>query len=152
MAGGGGNEPNLTPFIDLFSVLVCFLLMTAAWLQLESLQVTIEKAPTPGATAQNPEPTPPPKDEKKKVSLSVFLYKEKIVTKENETEKVIPRSGQDPFDDMSLIGVLKEWRTKFPEKRDIVLNTEATVTYGSMIKLYDVLVANDWPDVGINPN
>ena len=45
MAGGGGNEPNLTPFIDLFSVLVCFLLMTAAWLQLESLQVQIEKKP-----------------------------------------------------------------------------------------------------------
>jgi biopolymer transport protein ExbD len=49
MAGGGGSEPNLTPFIDLFSVLICFLLMTAAWLSLEAFPVQIEKA-AEGAT------------------------------------------------------------------------------------------------------
>jgi biopolymer transport protein ExbD len=30
MGGGGGHEPNLTPLIDLFSVLIVFLLLTAA--------------------------------------------------------------------------------------------------------------------------
>ena len=65
MAGGGGNEPNLTPFIDLFSVLICFLLMTAAWLQLESMQTNIEKATTSSAPSS---PPPENKPEEKRFS------------------------------------------------------------------------------------
>lgn len=150
MAGGGGSEPNLTPFIDLFSVLVCFLLMTTAWLQLESIQVNIEKQDVPVAS-DNPTPPTEHKDDLKKVSLSVFLYKDKLIAKENDTEIPLLNLGVE-FDGDKLKALLKTWRTKFPEKRDIILNTEASVTYGQMIRLYDALIDSDWPDVGINPN
>ena len=43
-SGSGGRksldfEINLTPFIDLFSVLICFLLLTAVWIQIGSMDV-----------------------------------------------------------------------------------------------------------------
>lgn len=149
MAGGGGNEPNLTPFIDLFSVLICFLLMTAAWLQLETVQVNIEKPSSKDAAATASES--PPEDKTPKVSLSVFLYPDRVVAQENEQQMQISHLGGSLNED-GLQTLLKTWRAKFPDKKDIVLKTEATVTYGQMIRLYDLIVGTDWPDVGISPN
>lgn len=148
MAAGGANEPNLTPFIDLFSVLICFLLMTAAWIQLESMQVQID--PKKDATASSePNETPPPPDEKK-IRLSVQLHPDKVVVREDETDTEIP-NVEGGLDKGKIAAVLGRWREKYPEKRNLVLGTEATVTYGAMIRLYDLLIASDWPDVGINP-
>jgi biopolymer transport protein ExbD len=149
MAGGGGNEPNLTPFIDLFSVLICFLLMTAAWLQLETVQVNIEKPNPKDVAAATPEPTPD--DKAPKVSLSVFLYPDRVVAQENEQQTPIGHLGGVLNED-GLVRLLQTWRAKFPDKKDIVLKTEATVTYGQMIRLYDLIVGADWPEVGISPN
>lgn len=150
MSAGGSNEPNLTPFIDLFSVLICFLLMTAAWIQLESVSVQVEKVVPPDSSAM--EPTPPPdKPPEKKTKLTVFMYLEKLVLLEDESETVFPNTGA-AWDKDSLLRKLAEWRQKFPEKKDIVLSTDAQVSYGQMIKMYDLLVQSDWPEVGINPN
>lgn len=148
MAGGGGSEPNLTPFIDLFSVLICFLLMTAAWIQLESMPSSIEKA-TAGPTPQAESTPSPPKDEKK-ISLSVTVYKDKIALKENEKELIVQNIGED-FDKEKLQIEFSKWRNAYQDKKDVVLNTDPAVTYGDLIKMYDLLVASDWPDVGINP-
>lgn len=149
MAGGGGSEPNLTPFIDLFSVLICFLLMTAAWVQLESVSVQVEKTPAPSdAPASEPPPEKPPE---KKTKLTVFIYPEKTVMLEDEKEMPIPNVN-GVFDKNAIKPVLADWRKKFPEKKDVVLSSDAKVTYGSLIKMYDLLILNDWPEVGINPN
>lgn len=147
MSGGGGNEPNLTPFIDLFSVLICFLLMTAAWVQLESMPTSIEKTTTSEAP---PTEAPPPQNDEKKVSLAVTVFKDRVILKENEIETVVPNIGSDVGKDR-IQTLLATWRQRFPQKKDVVLNTDASVLYGDMIKMYDLLVASDWPDVGINP-
>lgn len=146
MAGGGGNEPNLTPFIDLFSVLICFLLMTAAWVQLESMPTSIEKT----TTSETASEAPPPLNDEKKVSLAVTVFKDRVVLKENEIETVIPNTGAD-VGKGRIQSLLANWRQRFPQKKDVVLNTDAGVLYGDMIKMYDLLVSSDWPDVGINP-
>lgn len=147
MAGGGGSEPNLTPFIDLFSVLVCFLLMTAAWIQLESMPSSIEKS----TASNNPAPTdPPPEKDEKKVTLAISIFKDKITLKENEKEIEIKNFDKE-FDKEKLKSEFLRWRTTYADKKDVILNTDPEVTYGDMIKMYDLLVASDWPDVGINP-
>lgn len=147
MAGGGGSEPNLTPFIDLFSVLICFLLMTAAWIQLESMPSYIEKATTSSEPNAEPPPQNPPE---KKISLTVSVFKDKITLKENEREIEIGNIGNE-FDKNRLKQEFSRWRMTYLEKKDVILNTDSLVTYGDMIEMYDLLVASDWPDVGINP-
>ena len=149
MAGGGGNEPNLTPFIDLFSVLICFLLMSAAWVQLESLPVQVEKKKDATASA-SPDPTPPPEDKTKKVKLSLRIFPDRVVASEDEKDTPIANAGEG-FDQNQVGEILKNWRGKYPDKKDLVLNTDAGVSYGAMIHMYDFLITENWPDVGINP-
>lgn len=145
MAAGGGNEPNLTPFIDLFSVLVCFLLMTAAWLQLESLGTTIDKA----TASDSADFTPPPPSEKK-VQFSVTLEKDKVILKQdNVVTNVVNVQGK--MDKRSIKHYLEKWKERFPDRRDVTLNTATGVLYGNLIGMYDLLIESGWPDVGINP-
>lgn len=151
MAGGGGSEPNLTPFIDLFSVLICFLLMTSAWLSLEAFPVQIEKTPDGTTSAQSPTPPPDPGKEKK-VSLSVTLNKESLKTKEGEIERTIRHQADGSLDESAIQILMADWRSKYPDRKDVILNTDQSVSYGRMIALYDLLVKLDWSDVGINPN
>lgn len=91
----------------------------------------------------------PPKDEKK-ISLSVSIFKEKVTLKENETNIEIPNIA-DAFDETKLKSEFTRWRQAYVDKKDVVLNTDKEVTYGQLIKMYDLLVISDWPDVGINP-
>lgn len=149
MAAGGGEEPNLTPFIDLFSVLICFLLMTAAWLQLESLQTNIDSTTAKDSPPDQPEPPPP--DDKKKAKLSVLLAKNETVMRENEIETKVAKSAGN-LDRSRVESVLNAWKKKYPDKKDVVVNSEAGVQYGELIGIYDLLVSSGWPDVGISPN
>ncbi len=145
MAAGGGNEPNLTPFIDLFSVLVCFLLMTAAWLQLESLGTSIDKATASDST----DFTPPPPSEKK-VNFTVTLEKDKVVLREDMSViNVANVSGE--MNKQAIRTNLEKWKGRFPDRRDVTLNTASGVRYGALITMYDLLIDTGWPDVGINP-
>jgi biopolymer transport protein TolR len=141
MSAGGGNEPNLTPFIDLFSVLVCFLLMTAAWLQLDTMNTSIEKAAASDAPSAEPE---------KKVQLAVDMATDRVVMKQDEKSFEIRNTGSD-FNKRGIEARLKAWRAQFPDRRDVVLSTETGVYYGAMINMYDLLIAEGWPDVGISP-
>lgn len=147
MAGGGGNEPNLTPFIDLFSVLVCFLLMTAAWLQLESLNTNIEKS----TSSEAPDQSPPPPPDKKKVQLQVTLEASQIIFKEDEHSTKVANAPAGGMDKPRVKQMLEHWKKRFPDRKDIVVNTETGVLYGSLISMYDMLIVTGWPDVGINP-
>ncbi len=149
MSAGGSNEPNLTPFIDLFSVLICFLLMTAAWLQLESMQVLVEKKKDPSASAQ-PNEAPLPDEKEKKTKLALTMTTEKITASENDLNTDIPNNGNGA-DREAVATILAQWRQRYPDKKDIILNTEANVTYGAMINMYDFLISKEWNDVGISP-
>ncbi len=146
MSAGGGSEPNLTPFIDLFSVLVCFLLMTAAWINLEVLPTNVEKATAGDAADQV---VPPPPDEKK-VMLVVELGATGVTLREDNRQLVVPYAGSG-LNTEGLKSILSKWKTRHPLKTDVILNSEAQVQYGKLIGMYDLLVASDFPDVGISP-
>ena len=63
----------------------------------------------------------------------------------------LPANNGAAFDAAQVQQILRSWREKFKDKKDIVLNTDAQVKYGSLIAMYDLLIASDWPDVGISP-
>jgi biopolymer transport protein ExbD len=150
--GGGKSvnvELNLVPFIDLLSTLICFLLITAAW---QEMDVMSSSAP-PKATAEIPETPqpPPPPDEKKKVALVVSLGLDKIDISEDDATTPIPHVGGEP-DISKLTEILQGWKTRFPERKDLVLATDNKAKYKYLVLLMDVLIKNDFPDVGINLN
>ena len=78
------------------------------------------------------------------------LYKGVELAKENENLIEI-KNVAGKIDDSRLSLLLKMWHDKYPNKSDLVLYTDASVTYGQMIRVYDFLVSSEFKDVGINP-
>jgi biopolymer transport protein ExbD len=142
MSGGGSSEENLnlTPFIDLFSVLVIFLISTAVWQQLSSLSTNIENS----TSSDNPVP------KEKEVSLSITLLADKVQLLESEKTTDIPYLPTQEIDRERLKSSVETWRTRFPDKKDVTLNTANTVAYGKMIAVFDIVVGAGFPNVGVN--
>jgi biopolymer transport protein ExbD len=132
---------NLTPFIDLFSTLIIFLIMAAAWNQIEALSTNVESATT---SSEPSEPNP-----QKKVLLAVTILDDRIEMSEDENSFRIPLSGGE-INAEQILQKLAEWRTKYPDRKDMVLNTANTVPYKHLVKTFDTIVGGGWPDVGVN--
>ncbi len=148
--GGGGKsanfELNLVPFIDLFSALICFLLMTAAW---QNLEVVNTGAPPKAIDLRDDDAsTPPPSPTKPKAVLSVTLYFDRLDIAEDNLTKSHPHiSGAPDFKQLGL--ALAQWRKKFPDRKDVLLSTENRAPYKHLIQLMDTFIAGEFPEVGI---
>lgn len=154
-SGVGGDSKsanaslNLVPYIDLMSSLICFLLITAAWAELDSMR---SNAP-PKATAEIPEepqPTPPP-DQEKKVLLVIAIGPDKLDVSEDEKITSIPHVGGEPDTDR-LVAILRDWKARFPTRKDVVLASDNKAKYKYLVQMMDTLIAEDFPDVNINLN
>ena len=152
--GGGGKsvnvDLNLVPFIDLFSTLVCFLLMTAAWQELNVMQNTMPPKATSEVPPDQTTP-PPPQDEKKKVLLTVALGLQKVDIAEDDAMQTIPNTGDAPDIDR-LVSALRIWKEKYPDRRDVVLVTDSKAKYKYLVLMMDTLIQAKFPDVSINLN
>lgn len=129
-------ELNMTPFIGLFALLVVMLLLTAVWSNLAALA-------TNTGSGSNDSP------QDKKIQLFVTVMQNKVEVTENQTGLIIPHKGNHI--DFSALSVhLETWKEKYPDKTDVILNTENEVTYEELIGVFDALVGHGFPDVGIN--
>lgn len=133
-------ELNMTPFIGLFALLVCNLLLTAVWNHLTALQTNTENS-----TASEQPDTPDPN----KVTLSVTILKSGVEMSENSTGVKIPHSGDDVYV-AGLIEKLNVWRQKYPERKDVILNTENGVSYKMLVTVFDTLTGEGWHDIGVS--
>ena len=150
--GGGGKSPNvelnLVPFIDLFSTLICFLLITASWQELDSMS----SASPPKSTAEAPpdQPQPPP-DDKKKVMLTIALGLDKVDFAEDDKLNSVPNNGDMPNVD-GINAALKAWKDKYPDRKDVILATDSKAKYKYLVLMMDTLIADKFPEVSINLN
>lgn len=151
--GGGGKsanfELNLVPFIDLFSALICFLLMTAAW---QNLEVINTGTPPKSTELRDDEPPPPATvPEKRKVMLAVTLYYDRLEIAEDSVVRSYNHIAGAP-DYKRLEQTLADWKKRFPSRKDLLLSTENRAPYKHLIKMMDVFIAGDFPEVGITLN
>jgi biopolymer transport protein ExbD len=134
-------ELNMTPFIGLFALLVVMLLLTAVWNRLFVLSTNT------AATSASDSPPPP---QKKEVSLSLTIMPNHIEMNEDQSSTNVPHAPDGSVDTMRMVQVLNQWRQRHPDKKDVILNTENSVHYQKLITVFDTLVDNDWPDVGVS--
>jgi biopolymer transport protein ExbD len=143
---GGGDkrsvntELNLVPYIDLLSTLICFLLITAVWQQVDALS-TNSGDPNAAASSATPDPN--------RVELSVSLYQDRIEANAGPQKTSIPFNGGNP-DYPSLISLLQTWKQKWPERNDVVLHSDSQAPYKNLIGLMDALAEAQFADVGVN--
>lgn len=135
---GGRNkniELNLVPVIDLMSVLITFLLITAVWSQVSMIQIGSSLYGKKTET----EATPPPPNAD--VVLKVDVKEVGYVLTVGKQVISLPTVNQQ-FDDAGLVAQLQRVKQLYPEKVDAIVTVADAIPYEQLIKAMDnMLVA-----------
>jgi biopolymer transport protein TolR len=145
--GGGGDgkrkavdiDMNLVPFIDMMSVLVSFLLITAVWTNLAQINIK------PGGVGHDAEQQPPPEPV---VNLSVLVAQDGLwVGLTNGQPRHIDKQGDGSYDWGSLGEALQFYKHEsgfFNDRDDIEVAAEDHVDYQSVIAAMDMAVQREF--------
>jgi biopolymer transport protein ExbD len=119
-------ELLLVPMIDIFTVLVTFLLMTAVFSRTVVLQLNL-----PGKETQFREPP-------QGLVLEVLVRKDLIQVADRNTGPLatLPNSAKG-YDFDTLTDYLKRVKAKFPEKTDATVLLEPGISYDTLVQVMD---------------
>ncbi|MBV2167913.1 MAG: biopolymer transporter ExbD [Bdellovibrio sp.] len=124
-------ELNLVPFIDLMSVLITFLLITAVWTQVSMIQIGSSLYGKKSDT--QPAPTPPPNAD---VVLKVDVKEMGYVLTVGRQVISLPMVNEQ-FDEAGLVAQLQRVKQLYPEKVDAVVSVADAIPYEQLIKAMD---------------
>ncbi len=134
--GRGGRssnfELNLVPFIDLMSVLITFLLLSAVWTQVSMIQLGASFA-SPRMDQENP-PTPPPLEN---LVLKLEIREAGYVLFVGKETTSIPKLNND-YDKETLRAALVKVKQAYPDKGGIKLAIEDAIKYDAVVTVMDV--------------
>ena len=137
-------DVNLVPFIDLLSVCICFLLMTAVWVQLNVLEVK-QTHGTDASTAANGYElglTFLSGDKLKVVLRKAGRIKKRVTIKSKSNEELFTKIGE----------VAQKFQKIAKGKLNSALLTpHASIDYGQLIKVMDTLRTNKIANLGVVP-
>jgi biopolymer transport protein ExbD len=151
MAGGGAPAPtkggkrtvdftvNLVPTIDLLSVLISFLLITAVWTQLARIN----------ANQMLPKTTDTPQEDKQDEEkiLRLLVADEEVIVKYGDDAPVVIKAGET-----EMVGKLAEsikalvaQKDKIPDphKQKVQIGAYDNVHYSRLIQVMDVMLDNE---------
>ncbi len=146
---------NLVPFIDLLSMCICFLLMTAVWIQVGSLQVK---------QSHGTEAAPTTKDSLE-MSVRMTSADSAEVTLKKSTgavQKKVAVTGANEAEFHSRLSDAVTAMIKAPDSAagiaqtltvaSAMVRTHAEVPYSEMVAVLDVLRKNQIVNIGVDPD
>lgn len=144
-SGGGRRSTidlNLTPFIDLMSVCIIFLLITAVWTQVSMIQIGSSIYGKKNNDDKNP---PPPMAE---IPFRVDVRHEGYRIQIGRNSLSIPKKGEE-YDQEKFIAELKKIKELYPEKNDAVITVLDELPYDSLIKGMDGLLHSGFAEISV---
>ncbi len=135
-------DVNLVPFIDLMSVCIIFLLVTAVWTQVSMIQLgssIYAKRNDSGAV----EPPPRP-DVIIKVDVKPYGY---VVNVGRSATSIAKLAGE--YDSKKLREVLSQIKLQYPDKNDAILSVADELSYEEMIRGMDSILNSGYAEVSI---
>lgn len=140
-------ELNLIPAIDLLSVCICFLLLTAVWVHLGSLNVNQGSGETNSTNGKNPPSLWIQVERTGDLTLSTRDIP--AGTKGIERASLSGRGGK--VDNEKLAQALELIKTRIPMLATVIVRPQTKVAYGNVIAVIDELKAAKIKDVGLAP-
>jgi biopolymer transport protein TolR len=141
-------EINILPILDILSVLICFLLLTAVWVQIGTIdthQVVGDKGVSSG---KNPPSIWISMDKNGSVTLSMRDLPKKIDQRNLESQ--IPHKNLGINWD-SLNTKLQAIRNQWPDLKTGIVRPSPETPYKDVIKLMDQLKHFKFDGVGLSP-
>lgn len=136
-------ELNLVPFIDLMSVLITFLLITAVWTQVSMIQIGSSLY---GKKSDDMEASPPPPNAD--VVLKVDVKEVGYVLTVGKQVISLPLIG-DQFDDAGLVAQLQRVKQLYPDKVDAVVSVADAIPYEQLIKAMDNCLSSGFTAIAV---
>lgn len=144
--GKGGKsanvELNIVPVIDLMSVLIVFLLITAVWNQVSMIQLGTSVY---GKKTNDQEIVPPKSLE---IALRLDVQRNGFVVVIGNTTKPIPFK-EGTYDLERLKEELALIKERYPEKEDIFLSIDDDLEYEAMVLGMDAAIGEGFPNIGV---
>ena len=145
--GGSGKEIsvelNLVPFIDLMSVLVIFLLISAVWSQVSMIQ--IGSSIYGKKNAENPAKLPPQVEVPFRVDVKSYGYQ---VVLAGAKTRIPKKSGDYNVD--KLHSYVQSVKKQYPDKVDVIITMEDELEYKELIRGMDVLLTEGFAQVAVS--
>lgn len=135
-------DVNIVPFIDLMSVLVIFLLITAVWTQVSMIQIG---SSIYGRKTSDETVTPPPRAE---IPFRVDVTPVGYTVVVGRDTMSIPKQG-DAYDRAKLVEELKKIKETYPEKTDAVVTMNDELEYMHLIDGMDALLQSGFPEISV---
>lgn len=128
MRRGRGGDLNLVPMIDIFTVLVTFLLMTAVFYRTVILELNLP-------TAQD-EDTPPPSA----LQLEILVRKATVQVADRGSGLLseFPNRAEG-YDLGALSDYLQRVKERFPDKLDATILLEPDISYDTLVQVMDAV-------------
>lgn len=139
------TELNLVPFIDLMSVLITFLLITAVWSQVSMIQLG---SSIYGKKTENQDPTPPPPLADIPLRLDVKADRFQLIVGSERFQ--IAKTTAGIYDIEGLTQRLKTVKEKYPEKVDAVITMNDELAYENLILGMDTLIQSGFQTISVS--
>ncbi len=144
--GKGGKsanvELNIVPVIDLMSVLIVFLLITAVWNQVSMIQLGTSVY---GKKTHDEQIEPPKSIE---IALRLDIQQNGYVVVIGKTTIPIPlKEGE--YNGEILRDELSKIKERYPEKEDIFLSVDDDLEYEAMVLGMDAAIGEGFPNIGV---
>ncbi|GIL18020.1 MAG: hypothetical protein BroJett040_17710 [Oligoflexia bacterium] len=135
-------EVNLVPFIDLMSVLITFLLITAVWTQVSMIQI--------GSSiyGKKSDSTPPPIPQDADVVLKLEIRPNGYLLNVGKEVITIPMVSNE-YDEAGLIDRLKKAKEQHPNKTDGAIAMSDDLPYERLIKGMDAMLKSGFPAISV---
>lgn len=134
-------ELNLVPFIDLMSVLITFLLISAVWTQVQMIQMGSSFY---GKKTEESPPVPTPHLD---VVLRVDVKPTGYVVTIGKQVIMLPKTAEGSYDDSGLVAQLQRLKQLYPAKVDAALAVADEIPYESVIKAMDQILMTGFSSI-----
>ena len=119
---------NLTPMMDILTVLVVFLLVTAVFMSITVMELSIPAGGGDASAAGQ-----------QNFAIGVIIRKTGLQIANGSTVQTeIPKKG-DAYDIEQLSKMLVQLKEQYPEKQDATVLTEPTIEYDYLIQVMDAV-------------
>lgn len=138
---------DLTPFISLLSVCICFLLLTVTWFQIGALSVKQALGGQPAAEAKKEEPKQLWVYMKSGKRLEVYLKR----GKKTLSRKLIPKTEEPGWDFQAFHQYIARLQKGSSNLEEVFILPSADVLYENIIKVMDKLRQEKLLSIGLTP-
>ena len=134
---------NLVPFIDLMSVCIIFLLITAVWTQISMIQL----GSSIYSNKTEDKPIPPPPFSEVVLRIDILEQGFRLVVGKDQT--IIPVLSVNEYDQETLLKKLKETKVKYPSKVDGITSISDKIIYKHLVTAMDALLQSGFDQVSV---